>query len=270
MQPHRTLNQFVTFREGKPDSNDRPGFGVILLHGPVEAGGQRSPRLDRVGPLTIGSIRLANHLAGADMTTRILWTLAAGATAIAISVQLPAQTRDTRANQGGTWNERTPWAIRNCRGSGPPKVNMACRSTPGPYGTRQFLTDAEHAKRLEDVRARDERDLARVDVLSGKVEGPNTPIPHWREYNTTSRHTSLVIDPADGRLPPRTPQARPVPVQRCAACSAASHATPTKTTASASAASCTAAGCPTRWFRRSTTRTCAFCKVQGSWPSATS
>jgi hypothetical protein len=86
---------------------------------------------------------------------------------------------------------------------------------PAQFGTRQFLTDAEYAKRMDDVRVRDERDLARVDVLSGKVEGPNAPIPHWREYNTTSRRTSLVIDPPDGRLPPRTAQARPVPVQRC-------------------------------------------------------
>ena len=86
---------------------------------------------------------------------------------------------------------------------------------PPQFGTRQFLTDDEYAERLEDVRVRDERDLARVDVLSGKVDAPNAPIPHWREYNTTSRRTSLVVDPPDGRLPPRTPQARPVPVQRC-------------------------------------------------------
>jgi hypothetical protein len=86
---------------------------------------------------------------------------------------------------------------------------------PQQFGTRQFLTDEEYATRLEDVRIRDERDLAPVDVLSGKVDGPSAPIPHWREYNTTSRRTSLIIDPPDGRLPPRTLQARPVPVQRC-------------------------------------------------------
>jgi hypothetical protein len=69
--------------------------------------------------------------------------------------------------------------------------------------------------RIEDVRIRDERDLAPVDVLSGKVDAPNAPIPHWREYNTTSRRTSLIIDPPDGRLPARTSQARAIPVQRC-------------------------------------------------------
>jgi hypothetical protein len=86
---------------------------------------------------------------------------------------------------------------------------------PATFGTRRFLTDAEYAKRLEDVRIRDERDLARVDVLSGKVDAPNAPIPHWREYDTTSRRTSLIIDPPDGRLPSRVATARPVPVQRC-------------------------------------------------------
>ena len=46
-------------------------------------------------------------------------------------------------------------------------------------------------------------------------DAPNAPIPHWREYNTTSRRTSIVIDPPNGRLPSRTATARPVPVQRC-------------------------------------------------------
>jgi hypothetical protein len=83
------------------------------------------------------------------------------------------------------------------------------------FGTRQFLTDDEYARRLEEIRIRDERDLAPVDVLSGKVDGPSAPIPHWREYNTTSRRTSLVVGPPDGRLPPRTAQAMPLVPQRC-------------------------------------------------------
>ena len=53
-------------------------------------------------------------------------------------------------------------------------------------------------------------------MLAGKVDGPNAPIPHWREYNTTSRRTSLVIDPPDGRFPPRLAGGRAVPgPQRC-------------------------------------------------------
>jgi hypothetical protein len=150
------------------------------------------------------------------MQTGIFLTLAACAMTIAMSAQLPAQTRGPQANRGGSWNERTLWGDPDLEGEWTTEGEYGVPfERPPQYGTRQFLTDAEYAKRLEDVRIRDERDLARVDVLSGKVDGPNAPIPHWREYNTTSRRTSLVIDPPDGRLPPRTAQARPVPVQRC-------------------------------------------------------
>jgi hypothetical protein len=127
-------------------------------------------------------------------------------------------TRPAGAQTGreATWSERTAWGDPDLQGEWTSEGEYGVPfERPPQFGTRQFLTDEEYAKRLEEVRIRDERDLARVDVLSGKVDAPNAPIPHWREYNTTSRRTSLIIDPPDGRLPPRTPQARPIPVQRC-------------------------------------------------------
>ncbi len=145
------------------------------------------------------------------MTRRAIWTLAASMLAITASVQSVAQT-----NQASTWNARTPWGDPDLQGEWTTEGEYGVpleRATQ--FGTRQFLTDAEYARRMDDVRVRDERDLARVDVLSGKVDGPNAPIPHWREYSTSSRRTSLIVDPPDGRLPPRAAQARPVPVQRC-------------------------------------------------------
>jgi hypothetical protein len=122
-----------------------------------------------------------------------------------------AQTSRTAA-----WSGRTPWGDPDLHGEWTSEGEYGVPfERPRQYGTRQFLTDQEYAARLDEIRIRDERDLAPVDVLSGRVEGPSAPIPHWREYNTTSRRTSLVIDPPDGRLPPRTAQARPIPVQRC-------------------------------------------------------
>jgi hypothetical protein len=143
--------------------------------------------------------------------------MTASALALALSVQLPAQTRRAApANRDTRWSERTPWGDPDMQGEWTTEGEYGVPfERPAEYGRRQFLTDSEYAKRLEDVLVRDERDLTPVDVLSGKVDGPNAPIPHWREYNTTSRRTSLVIDPPDGRLPPRTAQARPAPVQRC-------------------------------------------------------
>jgi hypothetical protein len=113
------------------------------------------------------------------------------------------------------WAERTAWGDPNLQGEWTSEGEFGVPlERPAAFGTRAFQTDEEFAKRLADVAERDARDLAPVDVF-GKVEGPSAPIPHWREYQTNSRRTSLVIDPPDGRLPPRTPGAAPVPVQTC-------------------------------------------------------
>jgi hypothetical protein len=152
------------------------------------------------------------------MRTRITIGIAASLLTIAASVHLIAQrTPGTQTSVERARLERTPWGDPDLQGEWTSEGEYGVPFERSPqFGTRQFLTDDEYAKRLDEVRVRDERDLAPVDVLSGKVDAPNAPIPHWREYNTTSRRTSLVIDPPDGRFPPRTPQAKPFPVpQRC-------------------------------------------------------
>jgi hypothetical protein len=144
--------------------------------------------------------------------------------ALAISVAVPvmilAAPLAAQPNRGGSeqaFLERTSWGDPKLEGEWTSEGEFGVPfERPRDLGTRRFLTDEEYAQRLEGVRARDERDLAPVDVFSANVEGRNAPIPHWREYDTNSRRTSLVIDPPDGRLPPRTPQSAPYPVpQRC-------------------------------------------------------
>jgi hypothetical protein len=153
------------------------------------------------------------------MTTRLGVTIAAAALAVAAAVSSSGLTRAAAADQTNppaAWDARTPWGDPDVQGEWTSEGEYGVPlERPAAFGTRRFLTDQEYATRLEEVRVRDERDLAPVDVLSGRVDAPNAPIPHWREYNTTSRRTSLIIDPPDGRLPPRTAQARPLPVQRC-------------------------------------------------------
>ena len=151
------------------------------------------------------------------MRVQVALTIGAGVIALAVTMPVIAQTTaGTQAGREGTWTARTAWGDPDLQGEWTSEGEYGVPiERPAQFGTRQFLSDEEYARRLGDVRQRDERDLARVDVLSGKVEGPNAPIPHWREYNTTSRRTSLIVEPADGRLPARTPQARPLPVQRC-------------------------------------------------------
>ncbi|HVJ30348.1 MAG TPA: hypothetical protein VNA66_08600 [Gammaproteobacteria bacterium] len=139
--------------------------------------------------------------------------------ALALTLAAPAVAQSTSGVQASepAWLERTSWGDPDFAGEWTSEGEFGVPfERPAQFGTQAFLTDEEYAKRLEDVRARDERDLAPVDVFSANVEGRIAPIPHWREYNTDSRRTSLVIDPPDGRLPARTPQSAPYPVpQRC-------------------------------------------------------
>jgi hypothetical protein len=153
-----------------------------------------------------------------EMTSRNILLISAGAMIMIFAAPLAAQTNPGGAERSAQgWLERTSWGDPDLEGEWTSEGEFGVPlERPPEFGTRRFLTDEEYETRLESVRARDERDLAPVDVFSANVEGRNAPIPHWREYNTDSRRTSLVIDPPDGRLPPRTLQSAPFPVpQRC-------------------------------------------------------
>lgn len=144
--------------------------------------------------------------------------LAAGSVAVALGMPFagPTWVADAQTQPRPEWTVRTSRGDPNLQGEWTSEGEFGVPfERPAEFGTRERLTDEEYAKRLAAVQQRDERDLERVDVLAGKVDAPNAPIPHWREYETSSRRTSLVIDPPDGRLPPRTPTAAPLPVQRC-------------------------------------------------------
>jgi hypothetical protein len=155
---------------------------------------------------------------GRFVKSRIILAVGASAFAAVLGAQLaPPTSADGDKTSSGAWLQRTPWGDPDLQGEWTSEGEFGVPlERPPQFGTQRFLTDEEYAERLEGVRARDERDLAPVDVLGGNVEGASAPIPHWREYNTTSRRTSLIVDPSDGRLPPRTSGSAPFPVpQRC-------------------------------------------------------
>src|SRR5215212_9717567 len=138
------------------------------------------------------------------MTGRITRTIAAGVFTMAVSAHLMWTTHaaGAQSRNDAAWRARTAWGDPDLHGEWTTEGEYGVPfERPAQYGTRQFLTDEEYAKRVDDVRVRNEKDLARVDVLAGKVDAPNAPIPHWREYDTSSRRTSLIVDPPNGRFP---------------------------------------------------------------------
>jgi hypothetical protein len=110
---------------------------------------------------------------------------------------------------------RTPWRERDLQGTWTSEPELSVPfERPAQYGERRELTDAEYAQRVAQLSKQRLSDNAEFDVETadttnaGQVGSATSPPPHWLERGTPSRRTSMVIDPADGRVPPLTPNAR--------------------------------------------------------------
>src|SRR4026207_2366653 len=97
--------------------------------------------------------------------------------AAAVVMALTASTYGAAPGSGRTPGVgRTPGASPDSRGEWTSEGEYGVPfERPAQYGTRAFLTDEEYAKRLNDVRLRNEKDLERVDGLAGKADAPNAP-----------------------------------------------------------------------------------------------
>src|SRR5262245_39416956 len=94
---------------------------------------------------------------------------------------------------------RTPWGDPDLQGiwSGVAMSEVPLQRPP-QFGSRSTLTDQEFLARVAQA------EKQREDDENGPVD-PATPSPqHWIERGRPSRQASLIIDPADGRLPPLT------------------------------------------------------------------
>ncbi len=140
--------------------------------------------------------------------------VAAGALSMPDSAMAAGQVRagaaTARRVAGGM--PRTPWGDADLQGTwtSEPEYGVPFER-PQEFGERMWLTDKEFTERLAQAQQRDKDDLEAVNVLTGAVDMPTAPVPHWREQGTNSRRTSLVIDPPNGRIPPRTPGSQPGP-----------------------------------------------------------
>src|SRR5678816_3274723 len=90
------------------------------------------------------------------MRTVTIWIAAAVVVALTASTHAAAP-----------WSGRTPWGDPDYQGEWTSEGEYGVPfERPAQYGTRAFLTDEEYAKRLNDVRLRNAKDLERVDAVS--------------------------------------------------------------------------------------------------------
>ncbi|HEY5412657.1 MAG TPA: hypothetical protein VIJ94_18205 [Caulobacteraceae bacterium] len=72
---------------------------------------------------------------------------------------------------------------------------------PKEYGPRVWVTDEEFARRLKAAEGSD----SRFSVKGASTVGTKG-LADWMRRSSFAKRTSLLVDPADGRLPPLTPE----------------------------------------------------------------
>jgi len=109
---------------------------------------------------------------------------------------------------------KTPWGDPDLQGIWPGTDMVGVPfERPEQFGTRLFLTDAELKQREQQAEKQQELDVLDFDlqkppdeiVALGDVGGVTSPPPHWLERGVPSRQSSLIVQPANGRMPAMTP-----------------------------------------------------------------
>jgi hypothetical protein len=99
---------------------------------------------------------------------------------------------------GGYAAPRTAWGDPDLEGMWPvDKLNGTPVQRPESFGERRLLTEAEFAERVERLQGLN----ARYDQ---EIAANKMGIGHWAEMGEPNRLTSLIVEPANGRLPSLT------------------------------------------------------------------
>ena len=119
--------------------------------------------------------------------------------AATLALAAPDLANTQPADTASEWQApRTPWGDPDLQGMWPiDHINGTPLQRPPEFGERRFLTDEEYAEReqrLAELNARYDNEIANNEMNMG----------HWVEMGAPNRLTSLVYEPADGRLPALT------------------------------------------------------------------
>jgi len=124
----------------------------------------------------------------------------------------PAATQSPASRVSGA-SPRTPWGDPDLQGTWTSEAELSVPfERARELGERQTLTDAEFAQRQSQTQKQLDSDNSDFDLETadtsnaGQVGSATSPPPHWLERRKTSRRSSIVIDPPNGRIPALTPE----------------------------------------------------------------
>src|SRR6187397_3629919 len=146
------------------------------------------------------NLYIVGHPAVRIARASVLACVVAG-TAAQLAAQAPPQQRTERTPAAKPWvAPRTPWGQPDLQGIWNNGTTTPLER-PAEFAGREFLTEQELHDRTVEAATRAERrpDSAKADVdLAYNNE--------WWDRGAPLKRTSLIIDPANGRLPELTPE----------------------------------------------------------------
>jgi hypothetical protein len=152
--------------------------------------------------------RTAEELMKRWFTNNLTVLLVVALGSVVVSSQAPS-------SQPAYTPPKTPWGDPDLQGIWPGTDMVGVPfERPERFGTRLYLTDAELTEREQQAKKQQELDVLDFDlqkppaeiVALGDVGGVTSPPPHWLERGVPSRQSSLVVQPANGRMPAMTPE----------------------------------------------------------------
>jgi hypothetical protein len=102
---------------------------------------------------------------------------------------------------------KTPWGDPDLQGLWPASSQIPMQR-PATLASATQLSDEELAKRKADFDKAQAVDSEEFSKASGDGPSSINPPGYWIERARPTKQTSLVVDPADGRIPPQTPEAQ--------------------------------------------------------------
>jgi len=98
--------------------------------------------------------------------------------------------------------KKTAWGDPDLRGTWPiDNIASLPMNRPASFGNRFWLTDEEFAQRQAQANRSDQ-------AYDAEDKAGRIGMGHWVESDASGRRTSLLVDPANGQLPPLTEQAQ--------------------------------------------------------------
>src|SRR5436190_10130670 len=109
-------------------------------------------------------------------------------------------------NAKTAWVARMPWGDPDIAGIFTTDDELGVPfERPDQFAGREFVTEAEFAQRATQIERQNDSDAEEFVVprAGGGPEGGGGtgPPSHWLERGKPSRRTSIVVDPADGKIP---------------------------------------------------------------------